>query len=487
LNFSLVSWHGGGVKPPSIKSSLSLIALCYLGMALVSIARFALAGTLKVDDILLPWVQWLPLQLLFGIFAGLAGWIYLKSLSKTFEKSALSQLLVAAIGIHLIAALALPFTSNDLFSNLAYGRMSQLGIIPYLSGPEVLDSKNPFASLVGSAWQSTPMVYGPILGVLNSWIVKAGDVWQSLIAYKLVLLVFSIGIVFLAYVYCRSHLSRDRAVTSFIFIALNPVLLWEVSGQAHNDGVMVFAMMGFIILASLDYPWAAIACLTFAFFAKFAVLPLLGLYLCYIFYRSPLRAILMGFGIAAVGLFLNHDWLQGFLTATKVTPLRITNSFTYLIYRAFTPAGEEVQQFVYKLCNSLSTLFLIGLALRFALRAKTLQNVLRDSLLFLLLYNLIFAAGFQPWYVTWLLPMALAVEDKGLQQFVAIYSVVAIIQYTFTNCFLWSALNIFLLTISSLSLGRGIKGEGSVYSSALSPHPGPLPQGEGEKNASVCV
>jgi hypothetical protein len=72
---------------------------------------------------------------------------------------------------------------------------------------------------------------------------------------------------------------------------------------------------------------------------------------------------------------------------------------------------------------------LLALAVRAAFRARTVQATLREALVFLLAYDLLAAAWFQAWYVTWLLPLALVDRDERVRYAVAVYSVLSLVQY----------------------------------------------------------
>ena len=76
-----------------------------------------------------------------------------------------------------------------------------------------------------------------------------------------------------------------------------------------------------------------------------------------------------------------------------------------------------------------SIVALLALAGRAALRARTVQSTLREALVFLLAYDLLAAAWFQAWYVTWLLPLALVDPDERIRLAVAVYSVLSLVQY----------------------------------------------------------
>src|ERR1700690_3333311 len=96
------------------------LSVCMLGCTIISWLRLLQVHTLRVDDLQLPFWERMWPSTAFGFFAAILAWQYL-SLLRT--SPSLRNLAAAAIVLHLAAAPALPLTSNDIFSNLAYGHL----------------------------------------------------------------------------------------------------------------------------------------------------------------------------------------------------------------------------------------------------------------------------------------------------------------------------------------------------------------------------
>jgi Glycosyltransferase family 87 len=411
------------------------VAASLLGCAAVSVARARFAGTLRVDEAEISTAARLLLSAGFGAFSAAAAWHFLRA-----EREAggvpLGRLLAGAVLIHLLAAPALPYSSNDAFSNLAYGHMARLGVSPYLFGPSALPDGDVFKGMVGLRCIDMPSVYGPILGAANDLAGRAATVAGALAIFKLELLAASLGIALLAFGFCRAHRTGGEAAASFVLIAWNPLLAWEVAAQAHNDGVMVLAMVGFVWAATARREWLALGCLTAALYAKFAVLPVLGLYLAHVWHRDRLRAVAMAAAVAAAGvaLFAPHwhglDTLRGPLAAAGGgDPTRVTRSLAGALKNSVFYYLPGVWPMVYRIWWAIGTALLAWTGLRGLARARTLDHVFEDSLLILLYYDLLATPWFLPWYITWTLPLAMAVRDPRLRRLVAIFSSVSLLQY----------------------------------------------------------
>jgi hypothetical protein len=104
-------------------------------------------------------------------------------------------------------------------------------------------------------------------------------------------------------------------------------------------------------------------------------------------------------------------------------------SFTSLLCWFATPLGPGAQAWTYGAARIVSGVGLLALAARAAFRARTVQSTLREALVFLLAYDLVAAAWFQSWYVTWLLPLAMVDRDERVRFAVAVYSVLSLVQY----------------------------------------------------------
>ena len=123
------AWPGSRRITPALG-----IAACLLSASLLSYARAWRAGTIKVDQSPLPGNESLWFTGALVACLAVAGWLHVRT-CWSIRGGRLAALLPAAVLIQLAAALALPMTSNDIFSNLANGRLVLAGHNPYLEAP----------------------------------------------------------------------------------------------------------------------------------------------------------------------------------------------------------------------------------------------------------------------------------------------------------------------------------------------------------------
>lgn len=413
---------------PVPKRPVLAIALCLLGAALVSWIRFALSGTLRLHDDGLGFLARNGLFLALGLCLGGAALFQLRA---RVAQIPLRQLLGGAVLIQLCALPALPFTSSDVFSNLAYARLEWLGHNPYLFGPRALGA--PYDELVTPRWLDTPSVYGPVAQHLGALSGVFAAVPTQLAVYKLILLGMTLCFLVLAYGFCTT-LPEDERNETFALAALSPLFAWEIAGQAHNDGFLLVAMIAFVWAASARREWLALVCIALATFTKIAALPVAGLYLVFIARRSPLRGAAMALLFAAVGALLFASYsgfgaLDAQLSVLRGDPTRHWRSFIDLVWWCALPFGSGTQLLIYRVGSSLGFALLAAFGAWAIWRATTLAQVFRDSATFFLLSGLLASAAFQPWYVTWLLPLALAERDARWRRLYTVYAALSVAQY----------------------------------------------------------
>jgi hypothetical protein len=402
------------------------ITLCLLGAVLASWLSRALCGTPKVDDLQISALQRIGCGTLVGLgLAGAAVW-FLKAWL-TAARRPLAGLLPLALVMHAVCFAALPCTSNDIFANLAFGREMLVGLNPFHDVAADLGA-DPIVPYVGSTWMHWHTCYGPLTTMIDALAAWPSGVVIPMLLFKLVLLACSLVTVLLAYDFCRSCLSPKHAAQAFILLAWNPLLAWEVSGQAHNDGLLVLALTAFVWAASRKRQWLAAAALMAGLYLKFAALPVIGLYGLCVGRQRLGRSLLMGLALAAVGVVLYAPFWRG--TATLAPALLastasldyLTNSLAAVIVAAGRLIDPQSGPALFWLVLLTSRIVLLVLAVGFALRARSVTRVVQDGLVFLLVFECLGMGWFQPWYATWLLPLAVACRSARLQWIVVVYT-----------------------------------------------------------------
>jgi alpha-1,6-mannosyltransferase len=153
--------------------------------------------------------------------------------------------------------------TTDIFSYLMYGHISAIyNLNPYIYPPNYFPG-NPLLDWIHPIWHDQPSVYGPLwtgIGWIVAHVVAPFDgvverlpdgqvlqigVMDQVFAYKL--LMNGVQIVNLALIWWllgRIMANKPRArLTAFIVFAWNPLMLFDVAGNAHNDALMVTLLL----------------------------------------------------------------------------------------------------------------------------------------------------------------------------------------------------------------------------------------------------
>ncbi len=183
-----------------------------------------------------------------GAFLALFGLQYIAyRLARPLSPSTRTLVLIVGgqLGFGLLLVGIYPIAALDIYDYLMYGR-----IVLVYGGNPLAQPPSAFPDpLVGySPWPNEPSVYGPIWQLISlvPTALSGGDLLPGLIAFKLTALVFYLG--------CSGVIWRlllglrpSLAASGTLLFAWNPLLLFELAGNAHNDAVMVL----FVLLAAL--------------------------------------------------------------------------------------------------------------------------------------------------------------------------------------------------------------------------------------------
>ncbi|HXN37204.1 MAG TPA: glycosyltransferase 87 family protein, partial [Solirubrobacteraceae bacterium] len=157
--------------------------------------------------------------------------------------------LVAALQLIVFAGPIL--LSTDVFSYIAYARMGvEHGLNPYTHGPVAIVG-DPVFKYVGEDWIHVATAYGPLYTLLSYPLAPLGLV-GALWAMKLEALLASAGMLALTWRCARTRgLDPVRAI---LIVGANPLYAIYGLGGAHNDLIMMLAMMAAVSLTITPAP-----------------------------------------------------------------------------------------------------------------------------------------------------------------------------------------------------------------------------------------
>jgi alpha-1,6-mannosyltransferase len=352
-----------------------------------------------------------------------------------------SLVLILAAGIFFCAELVwvYPATAADVFGYVAHGRVLALhDANPFIVAPAEFpgDAILPFL-----AFPSEPSQYGPIWVLLGAALatVSGGNLLTEVLLYKLVAALAHVaGAALIFQIVIRLGAHRDRACASAYLYLWNPMLLWEMVGNAHNDGVMMLFGLGaaWLVVAGVDLlvlPAVAAGALVKVPLALIAPLLFIAAWR-----RNRARGVEGALLALALALAIYRPFWEGLDT---VTPLRRTDLFTAslgsVLRLGLTPGLGTSQATLIARSVSLGAFAGVAVgALWQALRAQSSQDVLRLAYFTLLGGLLLATTWFQAWYVVWPFAIGAALGEPRRHLEVALLSLGGMLQYV-VFIYLW--------------------------------------------------
>jgi hypothetical protein len=144
----------------------------------------------------------------------------------------------AIVTLHLLFMLAPPLLSQDVFSYISYARLEVVHSLgPYTHSPDAVPGDAAFA-FAGS--KDATSVYGPLFTLATYPLAKL-SVPTAFWTLKAVAALASLGVVALSWA-CARRLGRDPVPVA-LAVGLNPLVLVHAVGGAHNDSLVVLALM----------------------------------------------------------------------------------------------------------------------------------------------------------------------------------------------------------------------------------------------------
>lgn len=306
-----------------------------------------------------------------------------------------------------------PFDAADMFDNIIHGRM--LGI--YGANPFLLTasaySSDPFYPYM--AWKYATSAYGPLWEILAGITARlAGDgILANVIAFKLLLTGFFMGCVGLTALILKK-IAPERALAGVLFIAWNPIILYETIGNGHNDIVMVFwILLAVWAIQKRQYIFSILA-LSAGVLVKFIPLLLIPTAAILILKRLPDMRSRLKFlaesGIASaslIGAFYAPFW-HGLNTLSIARRMELmSDSIPAVVYHYLSPTigTERATHLVSAGALGLIFLFVIWQGWH-AWHLFTEVDFSQAAFNILVFYLLAACLWFQQWYALWPLGIA---------------------------------------------------------------------------------
>lgn len=333
---------------------------------------------------------------------------------------------------------AYPATAADVFGYIAHARVLAMhGLNPFVIAPLAVPG-DPILPYL--AYPAEPSQYGPLWVLLGALLalLAHGNLLLEVLLYKgVAALAHLAGGVLVYHVAGRLSGRRRVARTSGYVYLWNPLLLWEMVGNAHNDGLMMLGGLAGVALFARGTTLLALPATVLGGLVKLPVLVTAPLVVLASRHRAA-RAIegaLLGVVLAVV---VYRPFWDGPAT---LTALRRTDLFTASLGSVVRLALEPLLGLA--TASSVARGLSLGtfggvvlLALGLAWRAREPGRVLLLAYVALLAAVLLGTTWFQAWYVVWPLALGAALGCRRRHLEVALLSLGGLLQY-FVFIYLW--------------------------------------------------
>jgi len=329
-----------------------------------------------------------------------------------------SVTLIAAVGLCglilvLLLAQVYPIGANDMFGYITAGEILAFhGLNPMIHAASQVPNL-PLAEY--SAYFYTPPNYGPVWTWIEAAVVGAvgrPDLTALTLGFKATAIIGYAAVCIVLVIVLRRR-APDHVAAGLLAFAWNPVVLYEVAANAHNDVWIGLLVLLGVLFWEMRRPVWMLAALTLAVLIKLPVAPLVPLFFLAAWRLEPAAqrrrrllwsGALVVAGIVAASYLSLPEGLKGLTNLTGRTDL-FTHSLPAVIKLTLGLAlPEKWAMLLAGLVTALAFGGYYALQLRNAWR--TPGEAVRlgfNTLLFLLLVCM---SWFQPWYLVWIVPLA---------------------------------------------------------------------------------
>ena len=369
---------------------------------------------------------------LFAAFAFLFVLYYIICKQHVCEKQ-FYILITGAIALRLIWLFAFPNLSDDYARFIWDGRLSVAGYNPFKYLPkDIMDGGLPGFSADNALYnalnsQTYYTCYPPLLQLLFSigTFIFPHSIYGNIVVLKSFSLFAEIGSVFILIALCkRWNINK----TNVLLYALNPVVIAELTGNLHFEGIMIFFLLATVYCWERNRYWLSMILLMAAIIAK--LIPLMLLPLVFFYFKGR-RGALYCLGVFVLTVI---SWLP-YVNSTVAEKFWSSidsyfqeseyNASIYYVTRDVTYyfTGENKIQIIGPVLTVLSGILIVSYAIWKRSNINMLQLLKYFTWTLLIYYA--FTTTVFPWYVTPAIAFAVFTGYK----FPLVWSAVVVLSY----------------------------------------------------------
>ncbi|CAN5426872.1 DUF2029 domain-containing protein [soil metagenome] len=318
--------------------------------------------------------------------------------------------LIAAVLFRVSLLFAIPNLSDDFYRFIWDGNLFINGINPFLETPSSLvqtDALPFFSEILYQGLNSAEYysVYPPICQYVFSFsaLLFEEQLLGNVIMIRVFIILAELGTIWvLKKLLNHFRLNPTYDPTYVLFYALNPLVILELTGNLHFEGVMIFFLLfSFYLFLNNKFLWGAVF---FTLAVNTKLIPLLLVpYLVFSlgWKRSPYFLAILGTGTLLLHLpFLNLSFVEHFSSSLGLyfETFEFNASIYYLVrWVGFQVKGYNIIATAGPYLAAVSTLIILIISWWF--RHKKLKNLPFIYIAIMAIYYL-FSTTVHPWYIS---------------------------------------------------------------------------------------
>jgi hypothetical protein len=371
-----------------------------------------------------------------ALFAGYA--VAATALHRTRESGRTWAAFVAFSAILLLVfAFIYPATAVDIYLYAVRSRIwTEFGEDPSRVIPYYILGDDPYRAYLTNQWASTLSPYGP----LWNWIAAPGsmlsnrEILPALLYYKSVSIVAAIGVAWILQSMTRNVNPALAAAAALLWL-WNPLVLWEGVAGGHNDIVAILPLTAALWCWQRERTWLVFPLLTVSVLIKYTALPILPVAAIAIFRRASLRgevwqvgfpSVAMTAGISMLSLapFFDPRALWDALLGQRGV---FVTSIPGAMLRASSRYGWGIEKDrIGDVAAAIVAVAVLAACLHVWKDPERFFLATYSVMLVLLLFG---TTNLRPWYIVWLLPLAIATGVRGPWRPAIIGTATALLSY----------------------------------------------------------
>lgn len=324
----------------------------------------------------------------------------------------------AAVLYRVILYFSLPSLSDDFYRFLWDGQLIAAGYNPFVEIPShYMNSATPVSGLDAALFEKLNSQHRfssyPPVCQLVFWLsaeLSPSSIFGSVLVMRSILLFFEIATL---WILRRLLLLFNLPQGRVLLYALNPLVILEITGNLHFEGVMVFFLMLAILLLTMNRFWWSSICFALSVCTKLIPLLLLPVLPRFIGWKKAMKYWLIT-GVVTLVLFaplLKAGIVHGFSTSLNYyfQKFEFNASLYYLIRAAgFAVAGFNIIQYAGPLLAVAAALVICYIAFRHSDKPELrVTPEIFGVMAWCLLVYFLSTTILHPWYIITLLSLSI--------------------------------------------------------------------------------